>query len=672
MNQDSSMSTLNEFLTVSNLKILLSHIMSYSKSNNVQIPLHKIKLILVDVMNTIREDDRIKNLTLSDINKKTINICNKIIQDTKSNLPVKSVIPMATTTSEDKKNVSLEMDKITKDRDETSKTNTVTDNITEHSKQINDEAFDEKHFLKTLDEIQKNRDDFNSKLNNIQPKQTIDFQNIESFTNNTNIDVVELDNPINVIAIKNDNDNTNVDKICSNIDESNSFQRTLDTTIQQSSELSLHPKIFYQENSTINDVMNSKVMLKSGGPEHDITKAYLDSYKQSIKTKKINKTHYILINSYDRNWINDKNRYQYNINFTNAEHNIQQIPYYQNNKTIPFTKTTNFDGIDNTMGWIDKFDIQHDPYDSALPDGDIVGYEDVNKIIDDDASLSKFKDIHSIKVSNVTIPIEVYFRHVNSINVNIAREHTFNFNFPYVLLNIDEFNDVYDGTDNTIRKCFCQLQYDNHFTCPNGRGYIILKPVQNESKLFSPTPLSTLSKMTISLTKPNGELLNYNIDGIKILAIQSIQTYYLKITTTTFFNRDSFMIGDFIRFQNYQIFKINSSLNDTYISQVNGFINRSEGHEIYQIGEPNNDGYYNSFNIFAPGSFNDHIGKFNVETTLVNTLTEFNDVISSKNIINDTSTYDNGYLLNMSLQNSISMVVETKIVDSSIVSGENV
>ena len=178
--------------------------------------------------------------------------------------------------------------------------------------------------------------------------------------------------------------------------------------------------------------------------------------------------------------------------------------------------------------------------------------------------------------------------------------------------------------------------------------------------------------MTISLTKPNGELLNYNTDGIKILAIQSIQTYYLKVTTTTFFNRDSFMIGDFVRFQNYQLFKINSSLNDKDISQVNAFINRSEGHEIYQIGDPNNDGYYNSFNIFAPGSFNDHIGKFNVETTLVNTLTEFNDIISSKNIINDTSTYDNGYLLNMSLQNSISMVVETKVVDSSVVSGENI
>ena len=672
MNQDTSMSTLNEFLTVSNLKILLSHIMSYSKNNNVQVPLHKIKLILVDVMNTIREDDRITNLTLSDINKKTINICNKIIQDTTSNLPIKSFIPMATTTSEDKKNVSLEMDKITKDREETSKTNTVTDNMTEHSKPINDEAFDETHFLKTLDQIQKNRDDFNTKLNNIQPKQTIDFQNIESFTNNINIEAVELDTPINVIAIKNYNDNTNVDKICSNIDESNSFQRTLDTTIQQSSELLLHPKIFYEENATINDVMNSKVMLKSGGPEHDITNAYLDSYKQSIKTKKINKTHYILINSYDRNWINDQNRYQYSINFTNTEHNIQQIPYYENNETIPFTKTTNFDGIDNTMGWIDKFDVEHDPYNSALPNGEIVGYEDVNKVIDDDASLSKFKDIHSIKVSNVTIPIEVYFRHVNSINVNVAREYTFNFNFPYVLLNIDEFNDVYDGTDNTIRKCFCQLQYDNHFTCPNGRGYIILKPVQNESKLFSPTPLSTLSKMTISLTKPNGELLNYNTDGIKILAIQSIQTYYLKVTTTTFFNRDSFMIGDFVRFQNYQLFKINSSLNDKDISQVNAFINRSEGHEIYQIGEPNNDGYYNSFNIFAPGSFNDHIGKFNVETTLVNTLTEFNDIISSKNIINDTSTYDNGYLLNMSLQNSISMVVETKVVDSSVVSGENI
>ena len=123
------------------------------------------------------------------------------------------------------------------------------------------------------------------------------------------------------------------------------------------------------------------------------------------------------------------------------------------------------------------------------------------------------------------------------------------------------------------------------------------------------------------------------------------------------------MIGDVIRFKNFTLFKILSSFDETNLSSFNDFINRLEGHEIAQIGEPNNDGYYNSFNIFAPGYFDDVQGKYIIDNTLVTTLTEFNNTISEKNIINDLSDYDNGYIINMSLQNSISMIIDTKEVD---------
>ena len=695
-----TLSTLNDFLSISNLKSLIDDVEHFINTNDdidVQNSVKNMKKFVFDVMNTIYKDDRIKNMNLKQINEKTLRISKAMlsqlskktvsptssqfgISDESNRLINDSIIPAPTHKDKD---VVAKMDLFIQERDKensihkissTEKTEEFNNNQTIHS----DEPMKEEDFVTNLEHFQQQRDDFNAKLIKTQPQKTIDFNTVEIKDTITNEIPIENDyneniflqnmSPNLIISDPNSNSDSNiikteVNKICIDFDAANSFDRTLDVQVSSNDSSSFHPKDFYNENTNINDIMNSRVMVQSGGSSAEIAQAFIDANGKKSSIKKITKTNYVLINSYDRNWIDDKFRYKYSIKFNNQQDTISQTPYFENNPTIPFTKSINNDGIVNTMGWIDKFGVEHDPYDSSNDPGEIIGYEDVHVLTDQDSNLSKFKDISSIKITNVTIPIEFFFQHVNSVNVNVVRDHTFNFNFPYILLHIDEFTDIYDGTDNTIRTCFCQLQYDNHFKCPNGRGYIILKPVQNESKDFYPTPLVSMPTLNISFTKPNGELLNSNKDGVKILAIQSTQTYYLRVTTTTFFTKDNFMIGDVIRFKNFTLFKILSSFDETNLSSFNDFINRLEGHEIAQIGEPNNDGYYNSFNIFAPGYFDDVQGKYIIDNTLVTTLTEFNNTISEKNIINDLSDYDNGYIINMSLQNSISMIIDTKEVD---------
>ena len=110
-------------------------------------------------------------------------------------------------------------------------------------------------------------------------------------------------------------------------------------------------------------------------------------------------------------------------------------------------------------------------------------------------------------------------------------DYNYNFNFPYILCYIDEFQDIYDGTDNIIRKTFCQLQYHDYMKTPNGRGYVIFKPVQEEKKIFYPSYLSSLPTLNISLRKPNGELLDKSEDGLTVFHIAPEQNYYLKIRT---------------------------------------------------------------------------------------------------------------------------------------------
>lgn len=390
-----------------------------------------------------------------------------------------------------------------------------------------------------------------------------------------------------------------------------------------------------------------------------------DSNTTSTDIPQVIEEKFILINSFDRNWVVDRSRYSYKVKFNFSTNTPLRVPYYTNNPTIPFTKTEQSSGIANTYGWYDNFGTGYPAYDSNSGLGTIIGYEDIQIVTDQDANLvSTFKDIHSITVTNVTIPTEVNNQYVNSVNLNNTFDYTFNFNFPYVLLNIDEFTNVYDGTDDTIRKAFCQLQYDCFFRTPNGRGYIILKPVQQEKKIFFPTPLTNLTTMNISMTKPNGELLNPTEDGLEIFNIALYQTYYLKITTKEYFEKDAFFKGDFVRIRNFALYKIVSSQNTSDIDSFNTFINREAGHQIYEIGEPNDDGYYNCFHIYAPGAFNKTLGKFDVYTGQTDALGEFNTFLSDQDFYSTySSTYTNGVVLNMSLQNSISMKIEQFIPD---------
>jgi hypothetical protein len=211
---------------------------------------------------------------------------------------------------------------------------------------------------------------------------------------------------------------------------------------------------------------------------------------------------------------------------------------------------------------------------------------------------------------------------------------------------------------------------------PNGRGYVIFKPVQDEKKIFYPSYLTSLPTLNISLRKPNGELLDKSEDGLTVFHISPEQNYYLKITTEKYFIKDSFSKGDYIQIKDFTLFKLLEMEKDATHENINElirFVNKTDGHVIYEIGEPSDDGYYNSFYIYAPGEFDTHTGKFDVHEDLLSLLTNFNDKIEI--IMEEQKSEDNGSvlehykygkLINMSLQHSISMTIEAYQHDTSI------
>jgi hypothetical protein len=270
---------------------------------------------------------------------------------------------------------------------------------------------------------------------------------------------------------------------------------------------------------------------------------------------------------------------------------------------------------------------------------------------------NRYRNIDSLSVSKVIIPDEI-------IQFNDPIKTTFNyeftFNYPYLLLQIDEFADIYDGTNNSIRKTFCKLVYYQSYKSQNGRGYIVLKTSQNEKKHFYPAPLTALTKFTISLLKPNGDLFNKSADNYNILQI-SYTINLLQITTNLYFDENEFYINDSVVFINYLMTNISPSMNDFDIQTFNKFINST--HVIIKLGTPNTNGYYNSFFIQAPGSFDKSVGQFTINSSLITCLSNYNTALGTPVV--------NGNIINSSLQHSIAMQVNMIVDDARLIDAQN-
>jgi hypothetical protein len=290
----------------------------------------------------------------------------------------------------------------------------------------------------------------------------------------------------------------------------------------------------------------------------------------------------------------------------------------------------------------------------------------INSLGDDNDLQKRYRNIESIAVGKVVIPEEIIERVTfNNQNLKTSFNYDFSFAYPYLILQIDEFDNVYDGTNENVRKAFSKLVYHRSYKAPNGRGYIILKPIQKEKKYFYPTPLSSFGKLSISLLKPNGDMLNSSSDSYKLFKVEyeAFNTQYLKIVSDVYFDKNEFFVGDEVFIQDHHMTVMTENMSDTMVRKFNDFINRKEGHEIKQIGGANDSGYLRSFYIQAPGFFDRTQGVYAVDTALTDLLTEYNSQFN----FCDPNMTSNGRILNTSLQHTISLKLETLVDDARII-----
>jgi hypothetical protein len=211
-------------------------------------------------------------------------------------------------------------------------------------------------------------------------------------------------------------------------------------------------------------------------------------------------------------------------------------------------------------------------------------------------------------------------------NLNILSE-------PGIILHVDELESNVFGTDDQLDRAFASLQYDAQWisdTSTNNPGYLAMIPKFLKcQKVYYPTPLATLTKMTIQLQRPNGSLVSDSLDTLDISGIfastsfsgytsssiymnaavrdtNSNATFYT-IVTKTYFSRFAFSKNDRIRIQNINTNLISGNVTaksdfDSYMENKDGLLIVSTGYTagtVFTDGV-NNVGYCNFIVVQAP------------------------------------------------------------------------
>lgn len=235
----------------------------------------------------------------------------------------------------------------------------------------------------------------------------------------------------------------------------------------------------------------------------------------------------------------------------------------------------------------------------------------------------KFKNISRIELVKVIMPTEAVdtlslkssssaYDTTKSVNV---------FAYPYLQVRIDELNTNGFGTNDGLNNAFGVVSYDAYWasdTTLKNKGFTRLVPKFLKcQKIYYPTPLSTLQKMTIQLQKPDGTQYSSTADALDVsgvvtsaqlatggpppttrtaweptgvsVNVANANYYdtsgeYLWIQTKTWFSQYTITQGDRINLRNVAFPTAFAGATLPTNDFVN-FLNRPEGHIVVDIGQ---------------------------------------------------------------------------------------
>jgi hypothetical protein len=274
-----------------------------------------------------------------------------------------------------------------------------------------------------------------------------------------------------------------------------------------------------------------------------------------------------------------------------------------------------------------------------------------------------FKNISSIELVNAILPVEslLFNESTNAaLNINLR-------SLPYIILHIPELSNSSYGTNQVLDNAFCKLIIkDYHANNANEKGYEIFVPAHLGEKRFFQKPLDSLSKMTIQLTTPKGEIICsekdiLDIDSVKVgkystgadanftVATTEAEQFHIEITTKTYFNNRLIQKNDLLIFKNIE-FIANVDLSNQ-ITKLKEYLMLSKGHYILDVGKSAGgkaEGYTNKIYITNSSSLDYNNGTFTPQITYTEAKRANQPEIST------------GMFINNSLQNTLTFNITTQ------------
>ena len=218
----------------------------------------------------------------------------------------------------------------------------------------------------------------------------------------------------------------------------------------------------------------------------------------------------------------------------------------------------------------------------------------------------KFKNITRIELVKTILPIEgidiiqkvddlsgsIFTQYGTALNINIL-------SFPYLNIFIPELDTNNFGTDTYLNQAFAAVQYDANWVSDNNAaskgGFLAMIPKFLKcQKVYTPTPLATLRKLSISIQRPDGCLVSDTLDTLDIKCITTSAAFsrigtdstlyaglsgqYLFIQTNSYFSRFMVNQGDRIQFKG-----VTCGITTGAAVDFLEFVQKPEGHLVVQI-----------------------------------------------------------------------------------------
>jgi len=231
----------------------------------------------------------------------------------------------------------------------------------------------------------------------------------------------------------------------------------------------------------------------------------------------------------------------------------------------------------------------------------------------------KFKNIVRIEFVKAILPTEGI-----DILATQATDLSYNTNlsinalsFPYLMLRIPELDTNNFGTSANVDSSFGILQYDANWisdSTANNRGYLAMIPkFMRCQKVYYPTPLATLQKISVQLQRPDGSLVSDSLDTLDVSGFQFSSTLktnpspsstvgtryadtsgsYIWIQTKTWFSKFMVSQGDRIVFKNMAY--PTSFTTTAAATDFLNYIQRSTGHVVVDVGKFVKSGANNAY-----------------------------------------------------------------------------